>query len=95
MTTQTKNRPVHEIRLGRIKATIWRNETEVGERFNVSLSRLYRVAEAERTGAKDKGWRESTSFGRDDMLLVGKVSDLAHTWMHSQNGEESEAKEAA
>lgn len=35
-------KPVHEIRLGRIKAAIWENETENGSRHNVSLSRLYK-----------------------------------------------------
>ena len=30
----TKQKPVHEIRLGRIKATIWENETENGTRYN-------------------------------------------------------------
>lgn len=95
MTEQTKNRPVHEIRFGRIKATIWRNETENGERFNATLTRLYRVDEDQREGPKDKGWRETTSFGREDLLLVAKVADLAHTWMHSQNGESTTEDEAA
>lgn len=30
MSTSTKNRPVHEIRIGRIKATIWGQESEKG-----------------------------------------------------------------
>ena len=37
-----KVRPVHEIRLGRIKAAIWENETQNGTVFNVTLARLYR-----------------------------------------------------
>lgn len=67
------NRPVHEVRLGRVRAAIWENDVENGKRHNVTLSRLYKDDEGE--------WRDSTSFGRDDLPLVAKVSDLAHTWI--------------
>src|SRR5262245_57216610 len=39
MATQ---KPVHEVRLGAIKAAIWRNDTEKGVRYNTTFSRLYR-----------------------------------------------------
>ena len=72
MATQTAKRPVHEIRLGRIKAAIWENETREGNRHNISLTRIY----------KDENiWKDSTSFGRDDLPLQAKVADLAHTWI--------------
>lgn len=67
------NRPVHEVRLGRVRAAIWENDVENGKRHNVTLSRLYKDDEGE--------WRDSSSFGRDDLPLVAKVSDLAHTWI--------------
>jgi hypothetical protein len=70
------NRPVHEIRLGRIKATIWENATETGTRHNVTLARLYKDA--------DDQWRDSHSFGRDDLPLAAKVADLAHTWIYGE-----------
>ena len=69
-----KKRPVHEIRLGRIRAAIWVNATENGVRHNVTLSRLYRD---EQQGQ----WKDSTSFGRDDLPLVTKVADQAHLWI--------------
>jgi hypothetical protein len=69
-----KKRPVHEIRLGRIRAAIWVNTTENGVRHNVTISRLYRD---EQQGQ----WRDSTSFGRDDLPLVTKVADQAHLWI--------------
>ncbi len=69
-----KKRPVHEIRLGRIRAAIWVNATEYGIRHNVTLSRLYRD---EQQGQ----WKDSTSFGRDDLPLVTKVADQAHLWI--------------
>jgi hypothetical protein len=73
MATQTAKRPVHEIRLGRIKATIWENETREGTRHNISLTRIYKDGNT---------WKDSTSFGRDDLPLLGKVADLAHTWVY-------------
>lgn len=69
----TVKRPVHEVRMGRIKATIWENETREGIRHNVSLTRIYKDGEA---------WKDSTSFGRDDLPLVAKVADLAHSWVY-------------
>jgi hypothetical protein len=74
-------RPVHEIRLGRIKATIWENETENGSRYNVNLTRLYKDGDQ---------WKDSTGFGRDDLPLVAKVADLAHTWIFGHNQSSSD-----
>ena len=64
--------PVHEVRLGLIKASIWRNETKSGERHNVTVVRLYKNGDI---------WKESGHFGRDDLLLVAKVVDMAHSWI--------------
>ena len=36
-----RNQPVHEVRLGSIKAAIWQNETDNGVRYNVTFERLY------------------------------------------------------
>jgi hypothetical protein len=85
----TKTRPVEEIRLGAIKAAIWRNETESGVRHNVTFTRLYRQGE---------DWRSTESFGRDDLLLLAKVADQAHSWILGQGHEApltSEATRAA
>ena len=83
--TTEKNRPVHEIRLGRIKAAIWENDTQNGTRHNVTVSRLYKDGDA---------WKDSTSFGRDDLPLVAKVADQAHSWIFS-HGNESANNESA
>ena len=71
-------KPAHEIRLGRIKATIWANENESGPWFNVRVIRLYR---------EEEGWKTSTSFGREDLPLVVKAADMAHTWILQQGQE--------
>ncbi len=72
-----KQKPAHEIRLGRVKATIWANETENGTRHNVTVSRIYKDGD---------DWKQTTSFGRDDLPLVAKVVDLAHLWIYEQAG---------
>ncbi len=72
MPQQTKQKPVHEVRLGAVKAAIWENQTDNGTRFNVTVSRIYKDGEQ---------WKSTDSFGRDDLLLLGKVVDQAHTWI--------------
>ena len=85
--SDAKPKPVHEIRLGRIKAAIWANETDNGTRHNVTITRLYKDGDE---------WKTSTSFGREELPLVAKIADMAHTWIHGQsqgpptNGSEGE-----
>jgi len=67
------NKPVHEIRLGRIKAAIWANDTEHGVRHGVTILRLYKDGDQ---------WKETPSFGRDDLLVVAKIADQANTWIY-------------
>ena len=80
------DKPVQEVRLGRIKAAIWENETQGGAlRHNVTFQRIYQ---------DDKGnWQSSESFGRDDLLLLAKVADLAHSWIFQQAQSGSPAQE--
>lgn len=77
----SKAKPVNVIRLGRIKAAIWKNDTDNGPRHNVTVSRLYKDGDQ---------WQESASFGRDDLPLLAKVSDQAHTWIFQSQQEDSE-----
>jgi hypothetical protein len=81
---KAKTKPVHEVRLGAIKAALWRNETENGVRFNVTFSRLYKDGDQ---------WQSTDSFGRDDLLQLAKVADQAHSWIFSQS-HESESQPA-
>ena len=80
------NRPVYEVRLGRIKAGVWANQTERGVRHNVTLARIYKDGD---------DWKESTSFGRDDLPLIQKVADLAHTWIYEHGQNADSDKQAA
>ena len=63
MTSNTK--PVDEVRIGAVKAAIWRNETDNGSRFNVTFSRSYRDSEG--------NWKSTSSFRRDDLLVVANL----------------------
>ena len=74
LMNRPKDKPVHEVRLGSIKAAIWRNETATGARHNVTFSRIYRDRDGD-------AWKSTDSFGRDDLLLVAKVADQAHSWI--------------
>ncbi len=85
MKTQP-TRPTHEVRLGSIKAAVWRNQTETGVRHNVTFSRLFK---------QDDKWAATQSFGRDDLLLLRKVADQAHSWIHQQEQEEPDKKQNA
>ena len=75
------NKPIHEIRLGAIRAAIWKNETTHGPRLNASFSRLFKDGEE---------WKSTTSFGRDDLLLLAKVADEVHSFIHHHNAQTSE-----
>jgi hypothetical protein len=67
--------PVKELRLGRVKAVIWRNETQLGARHSVQFFRLYKPEGEEH-------WQSTTSFNRDDLPLVAKLADLAMMFIY-------------
>ena len=74
---QTKNAasaklPVKTLRLGRIKAAIWENESDNKKFFNVTFARTYR---------DEAQFHDTDSFGRDDLPLVAKLADQAHTFI--------------
>jgi hypothetical protein len=64
--------PVHEERIGRVKAAVWAHAGERGVRYSVTVCRVYKDG--------DK-WQRSEGFSRDDLLVLAKVADLAHTWL--------------
>jgi hypothetical protein len=73
---QTKNKPVHEVRIGTIKAAVWKNENDNGRYYSTSLQRSYKDGNE---------WKNTDYFGRDDLLVVAKVADLVHTWICEQS----------
>jgi len=69
-------KPAHEIRLGRVRTTLWKNRSEDGKTwFNVTVSRSY----------NDGGvWKDTNSFRRDDLPVVAKAMDMAYAWIWDQ-----------
>ena len=65
-------RPTATVRVGAVKAAIWENKKD-GERtrYNVTFSKRYRDAEGQ--------WKTTHSFGRNDMLVLAKIADQAHS----------------
>ena len=81
---QTKNAsgsklPVKTFRLGRVKAAVWENEIDLKKYFNVTFSRTYR----DEAG----NYHDTDSFGRDDLPLVAKLADQAHTFIFERLAE--------
>jgi hypothetical protein len=75
MPNHDANRPVHEIRYGNIKAVIWKNQTANGSMHNVTVARIYKDGD---------DWKESSGFGRDDLLILAAALNEAFRWIHSQ-----------
>jgi hypothetical protein len=73
------NRPVHVVRFGTVKAAVWRNMVDMGNAsrpmYNVTVSRSYKDGEE---------WKDSSSFGPEDLLPLAKALDEAHTFIYEQ-----------
>jgi hypothetical protein len=68
-------KPIHQLRHRNIKAAIWRKETAKGVMYDVKVTRGYK---------EDDYWRDSHSFGFDDLLIVAKLMYDAHSWVSSE-----------
>ncbi len=81
--------PVKTLRLGRIKAAVWENGADQRTFYNVTFARTYMDEE--------KKFHDTDSFGRDDLLLLSKLADQAHTFvcdrLAGQKGEPGDERE--
>ncbi len=77
------NRPCQEIRYRNIRATIWKNETEKGAMYNVTVSRSYK----DEAGA----WHDSASFAFDDLMHLAKALHDAHSFIAAQRAKDRPA----
>jgi len=75
MPKNDANRPVHEVRYGSVKVVIWKNETSNGHMHNVTVARIYKDGDE---------WKESSGFGRDDVLVLAAALEDAFKWIHAQ-----------
>lgn len=67
-----KQKPVHEIKLGSIKATIWENDHNGATIHNVTFSRTYRAGD---------DWKQTTSFSRSHLQRVSEAATKAAHWI--------------
>jgi hypothetical protein len=65
------NKPVHEVRIGSVRAAVWLNEGKNGPWHNVTITRTYQDGD---------DYRETSTYGIGELLAVAKAADLAHTW---------------
>jgi hypothetical protein len=73
---ETSNKPAHRVRAGAIEVAVWRNESEkAGVWYSVTMARSYKQGDE---------WKQTDSFGQDDLLILAKLLDMAHTWIISQ-----------
>lgn len=63
--------PVAKLRIGLITASIWERTSENGSFYTVTFERRYRDAEG--------NWNSSHSYDPQDLLVLAKLADLAHT----------------
>ena len=73
--TETTNKPAHEIRVNGIRATIWANQTEKGPRYNTTFERSYKDGEE---------WKNTDSYGKDDLLVMAYIAKEAFRWIVNQ-----------
>lgn len=75
-------KPVHTVRFGALKAAVWLNETSVGPIHNVTVTRSYKDGDT---------WKDSGSFGYDDLLPLAKALNAAHSWINEQRQRRAES----
>lgn len=73
--SKSGQQPVHKIRHGAVSASLWRQETDKGPLFNVTFQRAYKDGDA---------WKNSTSFGRQHLLVISLIAARAFEWIASQ-----------
>ena len=73
-TATETNKPAHEIRINGIRATIWKNETEKGPRFNTTFERSYKDGEQ---------WKQTQSYGSADLLVLARMLEQAFDWINT------------
>ena len=83
-----KNRPVHVLRHRHLKATVWKNDTEKGPMYNVTVVRSFK-------DPKTDQWKDSHSFGYDDLMNVSALMYEAHAFISALRAKEAMERKSA
>ena len=67
--------PVYTVQYGRIRGVVWRNSGSEGEWLSVSVTRSYK------DNSDPPQWKQATTFGRDDLLVVAEVTRALWAWI--------------
>ncbi len=73
-----KNKPATEIKIGPIKATVWKNSGSKGDYHNVTFCKLYK---------KGDSWETTTTFSRDDLALLDTAIKQTQAWLSNRSPE--------
>ena len=79
--------PAHKIRTSNLTVTIWRNVSDNGTWYSAVPKRRYK--------AGDDIWKDTETLGFDDLLLMSKLLDEAHTWIADQMEADRKARKDA
>jgi len=85
--TMSNKQPIHRMRIGAVGVAIFENKTDDNQTFyNTQFDRSYRSGDE---------WKHTRSFGKDDLLVVCNLADLAHTWIKDKIQSASQQTEEA
>jgi hypothetical protein len=77
-------KPVSKVSIYPISAAIWRNESQKGDAFySVTFERSYKD--------ESGNYKSSDSYSGTELLLLGKVADMAHTEIHKLRANDRQA----
>ena len=83
--SKQKQKPVHEVRFGRVRAAIWENTTDKGTWRKVTFSRLFKD--------KSNKWQDSNSFAKEDLLLLAELARQAACILYQDEAEGERTEE--
>ena len=82
------NAPIHTVRVGGVKATVWQNEGKDGTNFySTTIVRCYRDDEG--------NWQETNRHFTDDLPKLELAAKKAYEFIHGHMAEHSTTREAA
>ena len=80
-------KPVSKVSLYPVNAAIWRNHGSLGAAFySVTFDRSYKDS--------DGKWQQSDSFTINDLLLLAKVADHAHSEIYKLQAQDRKVQQS-
>ena len=82
MATRKRNRPVFAARSGRLSVSVWLNQGQKGDYYQIAPQRAYN---------EDGELKNSASFAESDMPLLVRLLEEAFNWMRAHPPERASA----